>query len=125
MQILETQRAERPWTVSVFETLSIVLVGASLIISEGFSIGDLFWTGLYCWLILSISRKRSKIARAIFTALTAVGFIILVTATLTSSRAELAEIETWLWGAAIAMSMIYSAQIWLVWCAPTDRWLKS
>ena len=108
-----------------FETIAIVLLGAELVISEGLSLSDLLWVPLSLWIILSITRKRSQLARTIFTALFGLGYILLLAALLAASGEELAEVKTNDWLLVLAFSLLAAFKFWLLWCSSTSRWLAT
>jgi hypothetical protein len=65
--------AHRPRVVGRFETLSILMLAADLMFASGVDWSDLFWMPMMLWIILSITRRGSRLARWIFTAMYALG----------------------------------------------------
>ena len=68
------RQSERPHSVATFETLSIIFLAFELAFVSGFTWGDLVWVPLTLWVVLSITRRKSSVARWIFTALCGFGF---------------------------------------------------
>ena len=115
---------KRPWTVRAFESLALILLAADLILSEGFSIGDLVWIPLYLWMILSITRKKSALARTIFTLLFVVGWVLAVI--IFSSHSGKVPAFSFLEGlVAVALGAATAFHLWLLWSAPTSGWLAT
>ena len=110
----------RPAAVTAFEGLSIALLILDLIVSPGFDFADLLMAGLILGLVLLVSRRRSRIARWIFTAITAAGFALLVYFHSTGA----VDVGTVAWsGWALAAGAL--VQIALLWSPPMSRWLAS
>ena len=112
--------ADRPQTVTWFEWLSILVVIAGLNFGEWLRWDALIWVPLSLWIILSISRRGSSIARWIFTALYAIGFLVGAYGLATNIIA-LADFTPASW----VLNAASVAQLWLVWSADTSRWLAS
>lgn len=110
----------RPPVVTVFEALSVALLVADLLLSPGFELADLLWVGLVLWLVLLVSRRRSRIARWIFTALTAAGVALLVY--FASSRTVNFGTVGWSGWALTAAALVQMA---LLWSPPMSRWIAS
>lgn len=109
----------RPQTVTWFEWLSTLVVIAELI-SFGSGWLDLAWALLILWIIISISRRRSSIARWIFTAIYVLGYFK-GAYDLAADNFGLADIASEEWALAVATIV----QLWLVWSPGTSRWLAS
>ncbi len=114
----------QPWTVKAFESLALILLAADLILSEGFSIDDLVWIPLYLWMILSITRKKSALARTIFTTLFVVGWIvaIIIFSDHLGRVAAFSIVEKMV---AVALGAATAFHLWLLWSAPTSGWLAT
>ncbi|HEV2079237.1 MAG TPA: hypothetical protein VGR19_04995 [Allosphingosinicella sp.] len=119
---------QRPQKVVWFEVISILLLIADAFDSVGGRAPTWFvmlFVLLMLWLILSISRRRSNVARWIFTVFLA-AFILLLIYDLATHRMEsgvfnLAEIRVvdWLLGLGTML------QLWLLSSADTRRWIAS
>lgn len=115
---------KRPWTVTVFESWAIVLLAADLVLTEGFSFEELIWIPLYLWMILSISRKKSALARTIFTALCAAGWIVMI-GILSGQFGQVPPFNLIEILVAVADSAATAFLLWLLWSAPTSAWLAT
>jgi len=115
---------ERPWTVKAFETIALILVIADLVVSKGFSFDDLIWIPLYLWMILSITRKKSALARSIFTALCLPGLLVALVILLRDSG-NLPTIGVVDGMIAVALGLAAAFHLWLIWSTPTSRWLAT
>jgi hypothetical protein len=80
----------------------------------------LIFVPLTLWVILSVSRGRSSVARWIFTAFYALGFILAAYG-FAAKMARVEDITAAAWGLTIASV----AQLWLLWSSDTSRWLAS
>jgi uncharacterized membrane protein len=111
--------SDRPRTVFAFETVSILTIAADLVLASGFSWVDLVWTPLMLWLILSITRRRSRNGRWLFSALYALGLVLLAF----FINQGVIQLGSFTWAAWLLM-VAGLLQLVLLWSAPTSRWLE-
>ena len=88
---------------------------------SGFTWGDLVWVPLMLWVVLSITRRKSIVARWIFTVLYGFGFAIMAYAFFAASLAELSKMEWRIW----VLTAAAVAQLALLWSRGTSQWIAS
>ena len=87
--------ADRPWTVAWFEWLSILLVGYDCIVFRGGIWFAVTYALIMLWIIVAISRQRSRAARWFLSALVGIHYAIILLLAATG-KAEMAEFsEGW------------------------------
>ena len=117
---MEARQAERPHSVAAFETLSVAYLAFELVFVPGFTWHDLVWVPLALWIVLSVTRRKSRVARWIFTALCGSGFAIMVYI-FVAGLAELSQVDWAGW----VLSAAAIAQLALLWSQGTSRWIAS
>jgi hypothetical protein len=110
---------DRPRTIVWFETLCILEFVADLIFGSGLTWDALVWVPIL-WVVLSISRDASNIARWIFTGLYAFIFSV-VAYGLVTGMVGLADATSIAWVSTIASLL----QLWLLWSPETSHWIAS
>nr|WP_166180009.1 hypothetical protein [Altererythrobacter segetis] len=114
----------RPWTVTTFEALVVVISLLQVIFSGFFWLLILLAT-VYFWMGLSITRKRSLSATGIFTALTVLNIVVMLVSTvpamLPSGSQQVAGFD-WPAFAVVALNVF---QVWLLWNPLTRGWLAT
>lgn len=116
---MQADEPQRPNSVAAFETLSLLSLAIDLILVSGFTWADLLWIPLMLWAVLSITRRRSSVARWVFTALYGLGFVI-VAYLLATGLAKLSEVEWTGW----LLSGLAIAQLALLWARTTSDWVS-
>lgn len=114
---MSVSKPDRPWVVDWFETLSIVVLGFEVAFL-GVTWDDLFWVPLMLWIILAVTRRKSSVARWIFSAIYGAGFVIIVWLA-AAGMLRLAEMEWTGW----VLSVASVVQVTLLWSPATTEWL--
>jgi hypothetical protein len=117
--VMSARKPDRPLVVDWFETLSIVVLGFEVAFL-GVTWDDLFWVPLLLWNILSVTRRRSSVARWIFSAIYGAGFVIMVWLA-AAGMIRLADMEWTGW----MLSVASIVQLILLWSSATSEWLAS
>ena len=120
--------ADRPLTVAWFEWLSILILIYDCI--DNRTVNEVPWFAVIAyalvmlWIIVAISRRRSRAARWFLTVISAVAYVAFLFQ-LTTGDAEVR--EAMLGGgdiewAALVLSLV---TLWLLWSRPMSRWIAS
>lgn len=117
LMAMSVRKPDRPWVVDWFETLSIVVLGFEVAFL-GVTFDVLFWVPLILWTILSVTRRKSSIARWIFSAIYGAGFVIIVWLA-AAGMLRLADMEWTGW----VLSVASIVQLTLLWSPATSEWL--
>jgi hypothetical protein len=122
--VFTLQPSDRPRTIAWFEWLSILSLAAEVAyIDEHWAL--VLPAGLlFLWIIFSISRGRSRVARLIWTGLTLLSFasgIIWPNAYSPVDRTAGGIELTLGWGSLLAEIV----SLGLLWSVPTSKWLRS
>ena len=116
--------ADRPPTVAWFEWLSILLLIYDCIDTDLPWLAVIAYALLMLWIIVAISRRRSRAARWFLTVISAIAYVAILFQ-LTTGDAEVR--EAMLGGgdiewAALVLSLV---TLWLLWSRPMSRWIAS
>lgn len=120
----------RPPTVVWLEGLSILLLIAEVITSVEGESRDWLWivvAPLLLWIILSITRGRSKVARWIYTALTGYSLLALLYWLIADLRdagaSNLGDFPFREWAVTFPWLVFWLVELWLLWSPATSRWI--
>lgn len=110
--------AERPQSVAVFEVLSVAALAFELILVSGFTWDDAISIPIMLWIILSVTRRKSSLARWLFSAFYAFGFIVMAYL-FTTGTLEMQSVRWTVW----LLTMLALIQLVLLWAPSTSRWI--
>lgn len=113
-------QAERPKIVEYFELGSVALLAIELLVGSGLAWDDVIWVPLMLWLILSITRRKSSLARWILSAVFGLGASLLILL-FVRGVVPLA-VLTW---PAWLLLLASIAQFAILWSPVMSRWLAS
>ena len=116
--------AGRPLTVAWFEWLSILLLIYDCIDTDLPWLAVIAYALLMLWVILAISRRRSRAARWFLTVIDALAYVAFLFQLTTGDT----EVREAMWSgraiewAALVLSLV---TLWLLWSRPMSRWIAS
>ena len=114
------QDTARPQTVATFEVLSVIVLALELILVSGFTWDDAISLPIMLWMIFSVTRQRSGLARWLFSAIYAFGFF--VSAYLfADGTLEVQSVRWTIW----LFLMLGIIQLSLLWAPATSQWIAS
>ena len=115
--------ADRPRAVSWFEWLSISIIVYECAVSEAPWLAVLANALLTLWIIVAVSRQRSRVARWFLTVLNAIFYAVflfrLTTDELGLEMATVGGPSDW------AVTVLDLATFWLLWSRPMSEWIAS
>ena len=117
---MATRTAKRPRSVAAFETLSIICLVLELVFGPGFTWDDLIWAPLMLWIVLSVTRRKSSVARWIFTLLYGLG-VALLASIIAVGMVGPSDLKWTGWG----LTLVGVVQLAMLWSQGTSRWIAS
>jgi hypothetical protein len=117
--IMSEPEQDRPQVVQWFEILSVFVVAFDVAFVH-LSWLDLLWDPLILWAVLSVTRRKSNLARWLFSAFYGAGFLIIITL-FAIGQMRLWDFEWTGW----VLSVANVVQIALLWSPATSKWVAS
>ena len=120
--------ADRPLNVALFEWLGIFILISDCI--DNRTVNEVPWFAVIAyalvmlWIIVAISRRRSRAARWILTVVSAIAYVAFLFQLTTGDT----EVREAMWGggliewAGLVLSLV---TLWLLWSRPMSQWIAS